>query len=538
MVNKEKKLEDLYRESLLKIAILSRQNDSQKLSLSQQNSTISEQLNELLYLREQLAWFRKQMFGQKSEKLKNVPVDEPLLPGLDLGDAEVIEEDKSQEESEQVKKDKKQRRKRNKGKCTLKLPDNLEVKETIHELSEDKRIDPVTGEELVEINREVVDKLACDPAKYYIDRHVYVKYAVKNSTPARLLQLPAPDSILRGSKFDESFMAEVVTAKLAYHLPFYRQQEMLECLGIRVERQTLSSLLVNLGEKLEPLYEEMKRVAFKYGYLFTDDTTARMLQPGKGKTKEVRMWIYEVAHPNAPPYRLYDFTVNRSYDHPIKFLKDFEGIIHGDAFGAYVKLHKDQDIPIKWASCWVHARRYFLEALAGDQELKKFILRSIRNLYRFEKIAWTRDADARLEIRNTYERPIVEKIFEKLWHKAKTERLVPKMKQTLAINYMLNHEKNFKYYLDDANIYIDNNAAERAMRKIVLGRKNWMFVGSEKAGKSMAVLYSFVQTCRILKIDPQAYLEDVFRKLLSHPHKNLRELLPDQWAKNKANSLK
>jgi transposase len=519
MQNKQEKSEDLYRESLLKIAFLSSQNDSL-------NSTVAEQQNELLYLREQLAWFRKQMFGQKSEKLKDLPIDEPLLPGLDLGE-EVIEEEK--EEPEKKNKEKTRSRTKNKGKFTLKLPDNLEVKETIHELLEDERIDPVTGEELVEIGREVVEKLACNPAKYYLDRQIYVKYAVKNSSPARMIQLPAPDSILRGSKFDESFMAEVVTAKLAYHLPFYRQQEMLECLGIGIERQTLSSLFVNLGDKMEPLYDEMKKAALEYGYLFTDDTSAKMLQPGKGKTKKVYMWVYEVANPNAPPYRLYEFSVNRSHDHPIEFLKDFRGIIHADAFGAYVKLDKEQDIPIKWASCWIHARRYFLEAQAGDRELKKFILKSIRNLYRYEKVAWKRDAATRLEIRNKYERPIVDEIFKRLWHKAKTEQLVPKMKQTDAIKYMLNHEKNFKYYLDDANICIDNNAAERAMRKIVLGRKNWMFVGSPRAGKSMAILYSFVQTCRALKIDPQSYLEDIFRRLQGHPHKNLRELLPDQW---------
>jgi transposase len=520
MSKQQKKLEDLYKDELLKNAVL--------------KTTVSEQQSELQFLREQLNWFKKQLFGPKSEKLTDIPLDAPLLPGLDLGE-EVIKEDEKPAEDDR-KKGNGRKKKRNKGTCTLELPDNIEIKENVYDLTEEERIDPKTGEELVEIGRDVVDKLACNPAKYYLKRNVYVKYAVKNNPLSGVKQVPAVDSVLRGSKFDESFMAEVVASKLAYHLPFYRQQEMLECFGIKIERQTLSSLFVNLGEKLEILYDEMKAAVFECEYIFTDDTPARMLQPGKGKTKEVRMWVYEAAHPNAPPYRVYDFSVNRSYDHPISFLKNFKGTIHGDAFGAYVKLDKDKDIPIQWASCWVHARRYFLKAEAGDQELKHYILKSIRNLYRYEKIAWKHDTETRLKIRDKCERPIVDEIFKKLWHKIKTETLLPRAKQTEAIKYMLNHEKNFKLYLDDPNIQIDNNAAERSIRKIVLGRKNWMFVGSPKAGKSMAILYSFVQTCRALKIDPQAYLEDIFRRLQGHPHKNLRELLPDQWAKANLNS--
>jgi len=533
MSEEQEKSEDTHTESLLKIAYLSSEISALKSSLFTKDSTITEQQNELQYLREQLNWYKKQLFGPKSEKLTDIPLDEPLLPGLDLTE-EVIKED-PEDQKEHIEYDRKKGN-RKKGGCTLELPEGIEIKETVKELPPDERIDPATGEALVEIGRDVVDKLACNPSKYYIKRTVYVKYAVKGCPLSGVTQIPVADSILKGSKFDESFMAEVVTSKLAYHLPFYRQQEMLSCFGIRIERQTLSSLFVNIGVKLKDLYKEMKAVVFECGYIFTDDTPARMLQPGKGKTKEVRMWVYEAAHPNAPPYRVYDFSINRSYDHPNKFLKKFKGIIHGDAFGAYVKLDKDKDIPIQWASCWVHARRYFLEALAGDQELKKYILKSIRNLYRYEKVAWKHNEDIRLKIRDEYERPIVNEIFEKLWHKAKTERLLPSEKQTAAIRYMLNHERNFKYYLDDPYIYIDNNAAERSVRKIVLGRKNWMFVGSENAGKSMAVLYSFVQSCRALKTDPQAYLEDIFRRLQGHPHKNLRELLPDQWLKSKLNS--
>ncbi|MCP4343974.1 MAG: IS66 family transposase, partial [Desulfobacterales bacterium] len=184
-----------------------------------------------------------------------------------------------------------------------------------------------------------------------------------------------------------------------------------------------------------------------------------------------------------------------------------------------------------WAACWAHARRKFTEATAGDTIFRDAVIKKISNLYRFERIAWKCNADKRLMIRQKYEKPIVDELFSFVRKKVATGTLLPKYNLTKAVGYILNHKKNFKYYLDDPNIRMDNNSAEREMRKIVIGKKNWMFVGSEKAGNSMAMLYSLVQTCRNMTINPQEYLEDMFRRLLSHPHSRMHELLPDQWKK-------
>lgn len=480
-------------------------------------------------LQEQLAWFKKQLFGPKSERFVDDASGENVeLPGFEELLAEVLPESPEEEHIEYTRKKGKNR---NKGACTLELPEDIEIKEIIKDISEDQRIHSETGEELVEIGREVVDKLACKPGNFYIKRFIYVKYAVPNNSLAGVIQQPADDSILTGSKFDESFMAYVVAEKLAYHTPFYRQQEKLSFDGIKIERQTLSSLVKNIGSKMLPLYEEMKKAIFEQGYIFTDDTPVKMLAPGNGKTKETRMWIYEGAKPNAPPYKLYEFTVNRKYEHSKKMLRSFKGVIHGDAYGAYVDIDTDSRVPIKWASCWVHARRKFIEALAGDQKFKKTILKKIRNLFRYERLAWKHTPEIRQAIRTEREKPIVDEIYKILKEKIRTSIMLPKWKLTIAVNYLLRYEVNFRLYLTDPNIRIDNNAAERSMRKVVLGKKNWMFIGSPTAGKSMGILYSFVQTCRAMKVDPQKYLEDIFRRLLVHPHNNLRELLPDQWQK-------
>ena len=523
-----KKLEEINKEQIEVLSSLQGTIDYKNSTIDTQDSTIKSQLSEIDILKEQLEWFKRQVFGPKSEKLSNLPYDNPVLPGIELPD-DIITDESSEDQAPA----RKNRRNRRKGTSTLKLPEDIPVKVILKDLPEDKRIDPVTGDTLIEIGRETVNKLACIPADYYVKQYVYVKYANPNRSLCGVVQQDAEDSILRGSKFDESFMADTVVKKLAYHIPFYRQQEMMNCVNIEIERQTLSSLFVNLGQQIKPLYHVLKDATFKSGYLHTDDTPARMLKPGNGKTVEVRMWAYESAGPNAPPYVIYDFSIDHKYEHPIKFMKNFSGVIHADAFGAYVKLDNDLDSSIKWAGCWAHARRRFFEAEAGDQELKKYILEKISEIYKHEKVAWMNSAETRLEIRDKLERPLVDEIFTKLWNKVKTDILLPKEKLTKAINYMLKYEKNFRMYLDDPNIKIDNNSGERVIRKIVIGKKNWMFVGSPKAGESMAILYSFVQTCRALKINPNEYLEDIFKKLPSHPHKNLHELLPDQWKKVK-----
>lgn len=480
-------------------------------------------------LKEQLAWLKKQVFGQKSERIVDLGEEYESLD-LDLGSTEVANSEPSPK-TEHVEYYRRKPTAKGKGSCTLKIPEGIEVVEIVKDLPEDQRFHPVTGEALVEIDRYPVDKLAVKPGTFYIKRFIYVKYAVPGNSLAGVIQPPADDSMLKGSKFDESFMAYVVSEKLCYHTPFYRQHERLLFDDIEVESRTLSQLLKNLGSKMEPLYNEMKKVVFGYKYLFSDDTPLRMLNPGAGKTKETRMWVYECALPNAPPYKIYEFTVNRKYEHPKKFLKGFKGTIHADAYGSYVDLDADKHIPISWAGCWVHARRKFLEAEAGDMELRLKILRMIRALFRFEKIAWKYEPNIRLKIRQEHEKPIVNTIFDILKEKLRTDILFPKERMTIAINYLLRYEKNFRKYLDDANVRMDNNSAERAVRKVILGRNNWLFIGSPTAGKSMGILYSFVQSCRAMKIDPQKYLEDVFRRFNSHPHKNLRELLPDQWKK-------
>ena len=523
MQNSEIKLDEIYSNQQQNIAMLT----AKDTVIKEQEKLLESRAAEISKLKEQLDWFKRQVFGQKSERIIDIPADCPELPGLILPEA-VVE---SAPVKENISYERKKGVKKNKGNCTLSLPADIPIEEKVIELPEEKRFHPKTGETLVEISRETVDKLAYTPETYKIKRSVYIKYAVKGKTLSGIFQQPAEDCIIQGSKFDASFMAHVVTEKFGYHLPFYRQQEKLNFLKIEIERQTLSSLVLNLGLRVAPICDEMKKQMFRYGYLFTDDTTVQMLQPGSGKTKECRIWVYVNAKPNAPPYTIFEFTEGRSSKYPRSFLKNFEGVIHADAYESYVSIDKNDKFPIRWSACWCHARRYFEEAKAGDRELRNTVLKYMRYLFMFERTAWKQNAETRLKIRLEKEKPIIDAIYELMRKKVAEGKMLPEDKLTKAVGYLQKHEANFRMYLNDPNLRMENNSAERPLRKIVLGRKNWLFIGSKRAGEAAGNLISLVQTCRTLNINPQEYLDDIFRRLPSHPHKNINELLPDQWKK-------
>lgn len=481
--------------------------------------------SELRQVKEQLDWLKRQVFGQKSERLADLPGDYPDLPGLSLSE----EKEESDPEKIEIPEHKRRKNSGGKGEHKLVIPDDLERVVEVVDLPPEEKIDPETGEWLVEIGRDAVEKLACRPEQYYVKRFEYPKYAKVGDALQGVVQAPAPPCVIEGSKFDASFMADLTVEKFGFHMPLNRFQERLSLVGVMVSRQTLCSMLIKLGEAVLPIYHLMIRKIFAGGTLFTDDTPVKLIVNGKGKTQTARMWIYLAGKPNAPPYHVYQFTEDWSHDHPKKFLKDFKGTFHADAYEAYEELDSDRE-DVTWAACWSHARRNFENALAGGRsEFLLEVLRTIKWLFLYERVAWANSAEKRLEIRREKERPLVEGLFKLLHEKLSSPELLPKSKLAQAIKYMLVRKKNFMVYLDDPDVRMDNNPAERGLRKVVLGKKNWLFIGSPRAGESAAALYSLVQTCRAMKVNPKTYLEDVYTRLLDHPAKRLDEFLPDNW---------
>lgn len=489
--------------------------------LEKKYNRLKNQLSEVMH---HYDWLKRQVFGQKSERYIPKQDSTPDLFGLEETDAKPAEKEiaahtrKSKSKSESV---------------AVSFSDSVPRVQNVIELPEDERICPVTGNVMQEIGEDIKEELFCTPAEFYVLETVRKKYASSEAPEAGVRQAKAEPKLLRGSKFHESFFAHIVTQKFAYHMPLNRLIEQLQLKGITVSSQTMSGLILNLGDKLKPLVDLMEKHVFRQKYLFTDDTSVKMLQKGKGSTKQTHIWTYTAAKPGAPGYIIYKFSHGRGHDVPIEHLKKFKGFIHADAFGGYEKLEDDPDSNINWAACWAHARRKF-EPYAATSKCAEVAMDIMTELAQNERIAWTKNGNERLQIRNGKQRLLVDKLFEHLKTAADDVAKVPIKKIREAINYMLKREQTFRYFLDDANLRMENNTAERSLRKFVIGRKNWMFFGSEKGGQAACVLMSLVQTCRNMEIAPHVYLEDIFKQLATLTDEKLVELLPDRWLKNQS----
>ena len=477
--------------------------------------------NELAHLKEQLAWLTRQLFGQRSEKfVDGLDENQPLLPGF--------EPPKKPEEKKKTIPAYERRQPQRNGKDKISLPPDLPLERQIIDLPEEEKICPETGQALIKIGEEITSKLAHKPGSYFIKEIVRFKYALPENSEGGIRTAPLPESLLIRCQVDESFLADILTKKFADHLPIYRISEILGREGIRISRQILCQWVIRCGQALKPLYHEMTKQILLSGNVFIDESPVDMLAPGKGKVHRAFMWVMVGGMEANPSYRVYHFRTNRKHENALQLLKDYQGVLHSDNYGAYQKAATQE---ITWSPCWAHIRRKFIEAESGDPPFRKWVLRKIRYLYMLERVAWNRSEEERLRIRGEKEGPIIDELIQGIKQRLVDGTILPKSKFRDALGYFLGLAPHLKNYLKHPYARLDNNVAERAIRPLAIGRKNWLFVGNEEGGEASAVILSLVQTCRGLSINPRDYLEDVMRRLMSHPVNKLHELLPDQWSK-------
>jgi len=475
------------------------------------------------YLEEQNAWLKRQIFGQHSEKVvKSLNESQLVLDGF-----EGIEESKSGEK-QKVPAHERKKPNRN-GKDTIKLSDDVPVERQVIDIPEEEKTCKETGKPLVKIGEEVTLKLAHKPGSYFIKEIVRPKYALPKESEGGIVIAPLPESLLTRCQADESLLADIITKKFGDHLPLYRQQEMLAREGIIISRQIMAQWVVRAGMALEPLYNEMMRQILESGNLFVDETPIDMLEPGKGKVHQAYMWVMVGGKQKDPVYRVYDFYKDRKHANVEKLLQGYREVVHSDKYGAYEALANAKKII--WCPCWAHIRRKFFEAETGDPPFRDWVLRKIRYLFMLEKVAWARSAEEHLQIRQEKEVPIIDELITKIKARLEDGQLLPKSKFREALGYFYSLIPYLKNYTRYAYARLDNNVAERAIRPLAIGRKNWLFVGSEDGGKAAAILFSLVQSCRAVSVNPREYLEDVMRRLMSHNSQKIHELLPDQWLK-------
>jgi len=475
--------------------------------------------NEVVYLNEQLEWFKRQIFGKRSEKVIDQVNDRQLVfEGFEKP------QKKGEEKKKTVSAHTRSKPNRN-GQDKITVPENLPVKSIFLDIPEEDKVCQETGTPLVQIGVETSYKLAHQPGSYFIKKIVRPKYAHPKKEELGIITAELPWSLLPKCRADESLLAEIVTKKFADHLPLYRIEEILTREGIKIRRKLLSQWVIRVGMALRPLYKQMLKQVLVSKNVFIDESPVKLLQ--KGKCKQAYLWVVVGGNEADPSYRIYEFKENRCHKNVLDILKDYRGGLHSDKYAAYQKLAEKKIID--WFPCYSHIRRNFFEAEAGDQEFRAWVLRKIRYLFMFERVGWHRSAKERLKIRQEKEVPIIDELIDKIKSKLYDGKILPKSKLRQAMVYFCSLIPYLKNYTKHAFARLDNNVAERAVRPLAIGRKNWLFFGSPDGGEAGAILFSLVQTCRGLGINPREYLEDIMRRIMSHNSQKLYELLPDHW---------
>lgn len=490
--------------------------------LQAENSNLHVMLTQkdqhIAHLEEQLAWLKRQIFGKRSERVvADLNQEQLSLPGFE--NLQTVLEEKKKAVAAHTRS-----KPRREGQDKISLHPDLPVKTIILDLPEDQKICPETGEPLIQIGKEVSYKLAHQPGSYFIKEIIRPKYAHPHKEEAGIFTADLPECILPKCRADNSLLAEIITQKFIDHLPLYRIAQIMERQGVIISRKLLSQWVVRTGMALKPLYEEMTKQVLASQNVFIDESPVKLQE--KEKCKQAYMWVIVGGNAADPPYRVYDFREDRKHEHVLDILQGYHGVLHSDKYAAYEKLAEKKQIT--WMPCWSHIRRKFFEA-ETDLLFQEWILRKIKYLFMLERVAWARSAEERLQIRQEKEIPIIDELIEKIKAKLATGQVLPKSKLREALGYFSGLIPYLKNYTKYPFARLDNNVAERAVRPLAIGRKNWLFFGSPDGGEAGAILLSLVQTCRGLGINPREYLEDIFGRLMGHSAQKLYELLPDQW---------
>ena len=404
------------------------------------------------------------------------------------------------------------------------IPAHLERRETI--LRPESTSCECCGKPMKEIGEDVTEKLDYTPEKLHVNRTVRVKLACADSQCAGcgVKTAPIPNEVLPKVKVDAGLLAQIVVSKYHDHLTLYRLEGILERHGMRISRQTQCDWVQGCAEVLEPLYREAKRMVLQGPVVLNDDTPVDMLDPGRGKTRQAHLWV-SIGGADQRTC-VFDFTTNRSHEGPLKFFQNYAGHVLTDAFGGYEPLFEANPEIIP-AACWTHGRRYFHKALSVAPGPASEMIAQIRQLYQIEKTAREMSATERARLRQEEAAPLLVEIRQ--WLDAHEGRWLPKSPMDKAIQYARKIWPRLCAYLLDGRVPIDNNAAERAIRPVAIGRKNWMFFGSESGGRAAAILMSIMQTCRLNQIDPWHYLRDVLSCINDYPAAKIGDLMPAAW---------
>ena len=457
---------------------------------------------------------QRAQYGRRSERLN----PDQLALGLEDVEGDVAHAE-AQQEADIKPKDRKPKRKP--------LPEHLPREEIV--LDVDSESCPCCGGLLHAIGESVSETLDWVPAQVRVIRTRRPKYACRSCGTVR--QAPAPERPIAGGLATPALLAHVLVSKYCDHTPLYRQAQIFARHGIELERSTLAGWVGGACWWLEALHERLCKDVFASDHLFADDTPVPVLDPGRGRTKTGRLWVYARDQRPwggpAPPAAVFLFAPDRKAERPVSHLEHFSGVLHVDGYAGFERLQARGNVVL--AACWAHTRRKFYEIAEADgAPLALEALRRIGDLYAIEAKIRGQSPAHRLATRRSQSKPIIDSLY--IWLETQLPLLPARSKLAEAMQYALSRWDGLTRFLHDGRIELDTNPVERAIRPVALGRKNHLFAGSDGGGVRWAILCSLIETCKLNNVEPFAYLRDVLQRMMDgHPINRLDELLPWNW---------
>lgn len=468
--------------------------------------------SEVALLKNRLNTLLRNSYGTKSEKFD--PNQLALFTDL-LKDVKQAQQEAQSKPKEKVK-----------GHGRQRLPRKLARKQIIHDLPEDEKTCKCCGEDLVKIGEDKSEQLDYIPSSLLVLEHIRFKYACKHCTES-ITTADKPIQPIEKGLPAPGLLAHVAVSKYGDHLPLNRLENIFNRQGVQLNRSTMCGWMKEVADLAGPLYDLMITGVLQSYSIHTDDTPIKLRDAHQKKKAEGRFWVYRGDDEN--PYTVYDYTSNRAHDGPEKFLGEYAGYIHADAYAGYDTIYETNGAVE--SGCWAHARRKFFDAQDNDRLRAESALAYIRKLYMVEREIKGKKVDEKTKIRREKSKPILGEFKQWLYTQLNdpTSPVLPKSPIGKAFTYTLNQWDALNRYADDGKLTIDNNPAERAMRPIAIGRKNYLFVGSNRGGQTAAVIYSLIESAKRHDLNPFEYLRDIMTNLPKTKITEIEKFLPDKW---------
>ncbi|HKV61540.1 MAG TPA: IS66 family transposase [Candidatus Acidoferrum sp.] len=470
--------------------------------------------SEIEQLKLLIAKLRRMQFGRSSEKLdRQIEQLELRLEALQLNDAEKVaalpEAIKSAEPVARP----------------VRRPLPAHLPREVRTYRPKQEACPDCGGKLKHLGEDVSEMLEIEPVRFIVIRQVRPKLAC--ACCERNVQAEAPTRPIARGVAGPGLLAHVLVSKYGDHLPLYRQSEIYAREGVELDRSTLADWVSGTSQLFEPLVEALRRHVMAGQKLHVDDTPVPVLAPGNGKTKTGRLWTYvrddRPAGDQTPPAVWFTYTPDRKGEHPQAHLSKFKGTLQADAYAGFEQIYEGGGI--QEAACWAHVRRKFYDIQVAHKSLVAAeALERIGALYAVESDINGRSPEERREIRNARSRPLLGSL--KQWLEETLGKLSKKSDTAIAVRYALGRWEALMRYCNDGHLEIDNNAAERALRAVALGRKNYLFAGSDRGGESAAAIYSLIGTAKLNGLNPESYLHNVLSRIADQPINRIGDLLP------------